>query len=55
MSQIREEIYNQDGLVEVKFHEVENELTAEEIIAQKEAELLAMYTELEALKEANKE
>jgi len=55
MSQIREEIYNQDGLVEVKFHEVENELTTEEIIAQKEAELLAMYTELEALKEANKE
>ena len=55
MSQIREEIYNQDGLVEVKFHEVENELNPEEIIAQKEAELLAMYTELEALKEANKE
>ena len=55
MSQIREEIYNQDGLVEVKFHEVENELTPEEIIAKKEAELLAMYTELEALKEANKE
>lgn len=55
MKQIRQEIYDQDGLVEVKFIEVEDELTAEEIIAQKEAELLAMYTELEALKEANKE
>lgn len=52
MAQIREEIYNENGLVEVKFHEVE-EPTQEELIAQKEAELLAMYNELQALKESN--
>lgn len=52
MAQIREEIYNENGLVEVKFHEVE-EPTHEELIAQKESELLAMYNELQALKESN--
>jgi hypothetical protein len=50
MSQIREEIYNQDGLVEVKFIEVD-EPTSEELIAEKEAELLKIYAELNALKE----
>ncbi len=49
MAQIREEIYNENGLVEVKFHEVD-EPTQEELIAQKEAELLAMYNELKTLK-----
>jgi len=49
MPQIREEIYNDEGLVEVVFHEVD-EPTQEELIAQKEAELLAMYNELKALK-----
>jgi hypothetical protein len=49
MPQIREEIYNEDGLVEVRFIEVD-EPTTEELIAQKEAELLAMYNELKALK-----
>lgn len=49
MAQIREEIYNEDGLVEVRFIEVD-EPTTEELIAQKEAELLAMYNELKALK-----
>jgi hypothetical protein len=49
MPQIREEIYNDEGLVEVVFHEVD-EPTQEELIAQKEAELLAMYNELKQLK-----
>ncbi len=49
MPQIREEIYDENGLVQVIFHEVD-EPTQEELIAQKEAELLAMYAELKALK-----
>lgn len=49
MAQVREEIYNESGLVEVIIHEV-NEPTQEELIAQKEAELLAMYNELKTLK-----
>jgi hypothetical protein len=49
MPQVRNEIYDDNGLVRVEFIEVE-ELTTEELIAQKEAELLAMYEELKALK-----
>jgi hypothetical protein len=49
MTQIREEIYDDNGLVEVKFIEVD-EPTQEELIADKEAQLLAMYEELNALK-----
>lgn len=49
MAQIREEIYDENGLVEVRYIEVE-EPTQEELVAQKEAELLAMYNELKALK-----
>jgi hypothetical protein len=49
MPEIRNEIYNDEGLVSVEFIEV-NEPTQEELIAQKEAELLAMYNELKALK-----
>lgn len=49
MAQIRQEIYDENGLLEVKFIE-SNEPTQEELIAQKEAELLAMYNELKALK-----
>ena len=49
MAQIRQEIYNENGLIEVKFIE-SNEPTQEDLIAQKEAELLAMYNELKALK-----
>jgi len=49
MTQIREEIYDDNGLVEVKFIEVD-EPTNEELIADKEAQLLAMYEELNALK-----
>ena len=50
MAQIRNEIYDKNGLVEVVFIEVE-EPTQEELIAQKEAQLLAMYEELKSLKE----
>ena len=49
MTQIREEIYDDNGLVEVKFIEVD-EPTNEELIADKEAQLLAIYEELNALK-----
>lgn len=49
MAQVRNEIYDENGLVSVEFIEV-NEPTAEELIAQKEAELLALYEELKRLK-----
>ncbi len=49
MPQIRQEIYDENGLVEVKFHEVD-EPTSEELIAEKEAQLLEIYAELNALK-----
>jgi len=51
MAQVRQEIYDDNGLVEVKFIEVD-EPTNEEQIAEKEAELLKIYAELNALKEA---
>jgi hypothetical protein len=49
MPQVRHEIYDENGLVRVEFIEVK-EPTAEELVAQKEAELLALYEELKALK-----
>ena len=49
MTQIRNEIYDKNGLVEVVFIEVEDS-TQEELIAQKEAQLLALYEELNILK-----
>jgi hypothetical protein len=49
MPQLRNEIYDDNGLVRVEFIEVD-EPTAEELVAQKEAELLALYAELKALK-----
>jgi hypothetical protein len=49
MTQIRNEIYDKNGLVEVVFIEVE-ESTHEELIAQKEEQLLAMYEELKSLR-----
>jgi hypothetical protein len=50
MAQVRNEIYDENGLVRVEYIEVD-EPTQEELIAQKEAELLAMYEELQKLKE----
>ena len=49
MAQIRNEIYDKNGLVRVEFIEVE-EPTKEELIQEKEAQLLAMYEELKSLK-----
>jgi hypothetical protein len=49
MPQVRNEIYDDNGLVRVEFIEVE-ESSQEDLIAQKEAELLAMYNELKVLK-----
>ena len=49
MAQLRNEIYDENGLIRVEFIEVEG-TTQEELIAQKEAQLLALYDELKALK-----
>jgi hypothetical protein len=49
MAQIRNEIYDENGLVEVVFIEVD-EPTQEDLIAQKEAALLALYDEIKLLK-----
>ena len=47
----RIEIYRPDGTVEVKLVPITGP-TTEEIIAQKEQELLNMYQELQALKQS---
>lgn len=49
MTQVRHEIYDDNGLLRVEFIEMDLP-TQEELIAQKEAKLLAMYNELQALK-----
>ena len=49
MPQVRNEIYDDNGLVRVEFIEVD-EPTQEELIAQKEAELLAVFEEIKRLK-----
>jgi hypothetical protein len=49
MAQFRNEIYDETGLVRVEFIEVEGP-TQEELIQEKEAQLLALYDELKALK-----
>jgi len=49
MAQIRNEIYDENGLVRVEYIEVED-IPTEDLIAQKEAELLAVYAELQKLK-----
>ena len=49
MTQVRNEIYDGNGLVRVEYIEVD-EPTQEELVAQKESELLSVYAELQALK-----
>lgn len=49
MAQVRNEIYDENGLVSVEFIEVD-EPTQEELIAQKEAQLIEIYNELKALR-----
>jgi hypothetical protein len=47
---IRHEIYDENGLIKVEFIETD-EPTQEQLIADKEAQLLALYEELKAMKE----
>lgn len=49
MKTIRNEIYDDNGLVRVEFIEVD-EPTQEELLADKEAELLRIYKEIQELK-----
>jgi hypothetical protein len=49
MAQIRNEIYDETGLVRVEFTEVEGP-SQEELIAQKETQLLDLYAELKTLR-----
>lgn len=52
MAKIRQEIYNENGLVEVQFIEVE-ETNTDELLKQKEMELLEIYKEIQRLKNEN--
>lgn len=49
MAQVREEVYDENGLVQVIYHEIE-EPSQEDLIAEKEQQLLAVYQELQQLK-----
>ena len=49
MPQIRNEIYDDNGLIKVEYIEIE-EPTQDELIAEKEAQLIAIYEELKNLK-----
>jgi hypothetical protein len=49
MKQIRNEIYDDNGLLRVEFIEVD-EPTQEELLAEKEAELIRIYNEIQELK-----
>jgi len=49
MKQIRNEIYDDNGLVRVEFIEMEDNLI-EDILAEKEAELLRIYEEIQNIK-----
>ena len=49
MAKVRHEIYDENGLVKVEFIEVD-EPSLEELIAQKEAELIRIYEEIKKLK-----
>jgi hypothetical protein len=49
MAQIRNEIYDDNGLVRVEYIEVED-VSTEDIIAEKEAELLRIYNDIQNIK-----
>jgi hypothetical protein len=49
MSQIRNEIYDDNGLVRVEYIELED-VSKEDIISEKEAELLRIYNEIQNIK-----
>lgn len=48
MTQVRQEIYDDNGLVEVRFIDVD-EPTVEELIADKQQQLLKIYGEIQNL------
>ena len=50
MAQIRNEIYDDNGLVRVEYIEVEDEKTTEELLKEKEEELLKIYKEIQNIK-----
>lgn len=49
MAQIRNEIYDENGLIKVEYIEVED-TSLEDLIKQKETELLDIYKQIENLK-----
>jgi hypothetical protein len=49
MAQIRNEIYDDNGLVRVEYIEVED-VSTEDLLKQKEAELLRIYEEIQIIK-----
>ena len=49
MAQIRNEIYDDNGLVKVEYIEVED-IPTEDLLAEKEAELLRVYQEIQNIK-----
>jgi hypothetical protein len=49
MAQIRNEIYDDNGLVRVEFIEVED-IIQEDLLKEKEAELLRIYNEIQQIK-----
>jgi hypothetical protein len=49
MAQIRNEIYDDNGLVRVEYIEVED-VSTEDLLKQKEAELLRIYEEIQNIK-----
>ena len=49
MAQIRNEIYDDNGLIKVEYMEVED-ASLEDLIKQKETELLDIYKQLQNLK-----
>jgi hypothetical protein len=50
MALIREEIYGDNGLVKVEYIEVENQKTIEELLKEKQEELLRIYNEIQQIK-----
>jgi hypothetical protein len=49
MTQIRNEIYDDNGLVRVEYIEVDD-VSTEDLLKQKEAELLRIYEEIQNIK-----
>jgi hypothetical protein len=49
MTQIRNEIYDDNGLVRVEYIEVED-VSTEDLLVEKEAELLRVYQEIQNIK-----